>query len=247
MHSRVISLLVLGFWLAATESLSAGMQRNKTMQARSGPAQNPGPIQRTEPARPSSLIGIQARQIQVGIETKFLPDLLLQDQNGRRVRFYSDLIKDKIVLISFFFTSCTSTCPTQAEVFSNLQVALGDRLGKKVFLISVTIDPETDTARRLSTWGAQHNVRKGWTLVTGAKDDMRKLVGHLTGNPLGRIDLHSPFIYIGNDQNSRGNTDAFWRVEPIDKPGNDRIFLARQLNGVNPAVTVFVGALSSDI
>lgn len=157
-------------------------------------------IRRSEARQHVATNGLQATRIQVGTETKFLPDLLLLDENGRKVRFYSDLIKGKTVLISFFYTSCTYTCLIQSDVFSRLQAELGDRLGKEVFLISVTIDPETDTPQRLKTWGAQHGLKKGWTLVTGSKGDMSKLVGHLTGNPLGRIELHSPFIYIGNDK-----------------------------------------------
>jgi protein SCO1 len=160
-------------------------------------------IRRCEARQHLATNGLQARRIQVGTETKFLPDLLLLDQNGRKVRFYSDLIKGKTVLISFFYTSCIYTCLIQGDVFSRLQAELGDRLGKEVFLISVTIDPETDTPQRLKTWGAQHGLKNGWTLVTGSRGDMSTLVGHLTGNPLGRIELHSPFIYIGNDKRSR--------------------------------------------
>jgi protein SCO1/2 len=149
---------------------------------------------------PPTFNGIRCKQINVGTETKFLPDLILLDQNGRKIRFYSDLIKNKVVLISFFYTSCTYTCLMQGKVFSELQAALGERLGKDVFLVSVSMDPETDTPRRLKSWAVQHGLRKGWTLVTGGKDDMAKLVGHLTGNPLGRIEMHSPFIYVGNDK-----------------------------------------------
>src|SRR5688572_6035180 len=69
-----------------------------------------------------------------------IPDLVLHDQDGKKVRFYSDLIKDKVVVLSFFYTSCTYTCTLQGKVFSELQSLLGERLGKSVFLISVTID-----------------------------------------------------------------------------------------------------------
>jgi cytochrome oxidase Cu insertion factor (SCO1/SenC/PrrC family) len=62
------------------------------------------------------------------------------------------------------------------------------------------MDPETDTPEHLKTWAAQQGLRKGWTLVTGGKVEMAKLVGHLTGDPLGRIEMLSSFIYIGNDK-----------------------------------------------
>jgi protein SCO1/2 len=152
---------------------------------------------------PPTLTGIPCKQINVGRETKFLPDLVLLDQNGRKVRFYTDLIKDKSVLISFFYTSCGYTCLRQGKVFADLQTELGKRLGKDIFLISVTRDPGTDTPERLKSWGKQYGARKGWTLITGRKTDMAKLVGHLTGDPLGRPEMHSPFIYIGNDKKNK--------------------------------------------
>ncbi|MGA9767574.1 MAG: SCO family protein [Blastocatellia bacterium] len=200
MRLRLITLILLCFWPMTGQKPSAAMQEGPNIQLeldKSKVARN-RPDDKARP--PATLFGIHCKQINVGKETKFLPDLVLLDQDSRRVRFYSDLIKDKVVLISFFYTSCTYTCQMQGKVFSELQTEIGERLGKDVFLISVTMDPETDTPERLKDWAAQHGLRKGWTLVTGSKDEMAKLVGHLTGNPLGRIEMHSPFIYMGNDK-----------------------------------------------
>lgn len=200
MRLRIITLILLCLWLMAGQKSSAETQEDRDIQ----PVLDKGKTARSRPENavqpPPALTGIRSKQIQVGTETKFLPDLTLRDQNNRRVRFYSDLIKDKVVLISFFYTSCTYTCLMQGKVFSELQAELGKRLGKEVFLISVTMDPETDTPARLKSWAAQQGLRDGWTLVTGSQEEMVKLVGHLTGNPLGRIEMHSSFIYIGNDK-----------------------------------------------
>lgn len=200
MRLRSITLILLCLWLMSWQKLSATIQEGRNIQSRAdnGKADRSRPDDGAQP--PLTFIGISCKQINVGTETKLLPDLVLLDQNGRRVPFYSDLIKDKVVLISFFYTSCTYTCLMQGEVFSELQTELGERLGKDVFLISVTMDLETDTPERLKRWAAQHELRKGWSLVTGGKDDMAKLVGHLTGDPLGRIEMLSSFIYIGNDK-----------------------------------------------
>ena len=75
---------------------------------------------------PHGLFDVRGKTIKVGTETKFLPDLELRDQNNRRVHFYGDLIKGRIVLISFFYTSCTYTCLMQGKVFADLQA---ERLG----------------------------------------------------------------------------------------------------------------------
>lgn len=128
-----------------------------------------------------------------------IPDVKVSDQRGREVRFYSDLIRGRVVVISFFFTSCTLVCPMQGRVLAKLQTQLGPRLGKDVFLISVSKDPKTDTPARLKRWGADFGVGQGWTLVTGAEGVMKKLVWDFTGEPLGP-QLHSPFVLIGNDR-----------------------------------------------
>ena len=78
---------------------------------------------------------------------KYFSDVELIKQDGEKVRFYSDVLKNKVVVINTFFTTCTSICPPMNRNFEKIQEALGDRLGKEVFLVSITVDPETDTQR----------------------------------------------------------------------------------------------------
>ncbi len=132
-----------------------------------------------------------------GVGKVEIPDLLLRDHEGRKVRFYSDLIKDKVVVLSFFYTSCIYSCSMQGKTFSALQSLLGDRLGKSVFLISVTTDPAKDTPAQLKAWGKRYDVQPGWTLVTGDVSEMNKLLLPFTGNPAGG-GMHLPTTFIGN-------------------------------------------------
>jgi protein SCO1/2 len=134
-----------------------------------------------------------------GAGTIQIPDLDVRDQDGRKLRFYSDLIKDKVVVLSFFYTSCTYTCTMQGQTFSKLQSLLGERLGKSVFLISVTTDPTRDDSAQLKSWGKRYNVQAGWTLVTGKEPELNKLLLEFTGNRAGG-DMHLPSIFIGNDR-----------------------------------------------
>lgn len=158
MRLRLIALTLLCFWLMTGQKPSAAIQEGLNIQLglAKGKVALSRPDDKAQP--PPTLIGIPCKEIQVGTETKFLPDLALIDQDGRSVHFYSDLIKDKIVLISFFYTSCAYTCLMQGKVLSELQAELGERLGKEVFLISVTMDPETDTPGPLKIWGAQQGL-----------------------------------------------------------------------------------------
>src|SRR5213593_551358 len=76
---------------------------------------------------------------------EYFPNVVFRTQDGARVRFYDDLIKGKVVLINFFFTSCTSICPRTTDNLAKVEEALGDRLGRDVRMISITVDPTTDT------------------------------------------------------------------------------------------------------
>jgi len=136
-----------------------------------------------------------------------IPDQVLVDQEGRQVRFYSDLIKDKVVVLSFFYTSCIYICTKQGKTFSELQALLGERLGKSVFLITVTTDPVNDKPARLKAWGKRHGVQPGWTLVTGDAARLNKLLIPFTGNPAG-AGMHLPSTFIGNDKTGRWTSAA---------------------------------------
>ena len=128
-----------------------------------------------------------------------IPDLLVQDHDGVERRFYSDLIKDKVVILNFFFTSCPNFCPTMSVKLRKLQNALGDRLGKDVFFITVTKDPETDTVARLREWRKKFDSKSGWTMITGDVKTISKIVYDFTGDPLGK-DMHNTIFIIGNDK-----------------------------------------------
>ena len=138
------------------------------------------------------------REIVIAGRTLYVPDVWVVTQDGKKVRFYSDLIKDKSVAIGFFFTSCTFVCTWHGELFSGFQKHLGSRLGKDIFLISVSMDPKTDTPARLRDWGARYGRRSGWTLVTGRTAEMNELLQSLTGNTVGPKETHSSFLYIYN-------------------------------------------------
>ncbi len=128
-----------------------------------------------------------------------VPDLLLTDQDGRKVRFYSDLIQDKVVVLNFVYTSCYYRCTRQGKIFSDLQSLLGERLGKSVILISVTTDPAKDTPAQLKAWSKRFNVQPGWSLVTGEVPAMNTLLLPFTGSSAGG-GMHLPATFIGNDK-----------------------------------------------
>src|SRR5689334_14554734 len=73
------------------------------------------------------------------------PNVELITQYGKKVRFYDDLIKGKVVAIELIYTTCKYNCPLETARMVQLQKLMGDRMGKDVFFYSITIEPEHDT------------------------------------------------------------------------------------------------------
>ena len=129
---------------------------------------------------------------------KYFSDVELVNQDGQRVRFYSDVLKNKIVVINTFFTTCTNICPPMNRNFEKMQDALGDRLGKDVFLVSITVDPETDTPTRLKEYGSRFHARPGWMFLTGNKENVDWALYKL-GQYVETKDAHTSIFIIGNE------------------------------------------------
>ena len=127
-----------------------------------------------------------------------IPDVELLDQDGRTIHFYTDLVKGKVVAVQFIFTTCTTICPPLGATFARVQKDLGERAGREVRLISVSVDPATDTPERMKAWGAKFKAGAGWTFVTGQKpqvDELLRALGASSASP----SEHTPALLIGND------------------------------------------------
>jgi len=127
-----------------------------------------------------------------------IPDVEVLDQEGNAIHFYSDLIKGKTVAINFIFTNCTTICPPLAATFARVQKEMGDKVGRDVHFISISVDPLTDTPERLKAWGAKFKAGSGWTFVTGNKQEIDRLLNAL-GAAVSRREDHTPSVIIGND------------------------------------------------
>jgi protein SCO1 len=128
-----------------------------------------------------------------------VPDTELVNQNGQKVHLYSDLVKDRVVALSFIFTTCPTICNTIGINLGRLQKELGPALERDVALISISVDPVTDTPERLKAWGKTFGAGPGWTLLTGDKDRVTQLLKTLEAYTPD-IQNHSPFLLIVNDR-----------------------------------------------
>jgi len=128
---------------------------------------------------------------------EYFSDVRLVTHDGREVRFYSDMLKDKVVLVHFFYTNCKTTAALQAKVISDLQPLLGERLGRDIFIISITVDPAVDTIDKVRDYAKAFRPRKGWVFLTGKKqnvDWVNYRLGNYTENP----EAHAALFLLGN-------------------------------------------------
>ena len=156
--------------------------------------------QKPKPAEPASLSKTdngQSTPARTPAE-KYFSDVELINQDGEKVRFYSDVLKNKIVVINTFFTTCTNICPPMNRNFEKIQEALGDRFGKDTFLVSITVDPETDTPTRLKEYASRFHARPGWMFLTGKKENVDWALYKL-GQYVETKDEHTSIFIIGNE------------------------------------------------
>ncbi|MFL5289927.1 MAG: SCO family protein, partial [Myxococcales bacterium] len=104
---------------------------------------------------------------------EYFPNVALTTQDGKVVRLFDDLLKGKKVAVNLIYTRCTATCPLETAKLSQVAKILGDRLGKEIFFVSISIDPEHDTPEVLKAYAAKFHTPPGWTFVTGDDNDIK--------------------------------------------------------------------------
>lgn len=129
---------------------------------------------------------------------KYFGEIPLIDQNGQEHSLYSDLLKDKVVVINAMFTSCTGSCPVMAGRLVKVQSYLGDRLGKDAHILSISVDPTTDTPEKLASYAESFRARPGWFFLTGEKANVDEALRKL-GQYVEDKETHLSVMIIGNE------------------------------------------------
>lgn len=130
----------------------------------------------------------------------YFTDTVLVDHNGEEVRFYSDLMDGKVVVIESMFTTCVAVCPVIAGKMRRIAEAAGDRLGRDVQLISISVDPAVDTPAKMREYARRHKApAAGWTFLTGSPANVRAVLGKL-GFAVEDKDAHSTILLMGNER-----------------------------------------------
>jgi protein SCO1/2 len=120
------------------------------------------------------------------IRQRYFPNLVLTTHEGKQVKFYDDLVKDKIVVFNMFYAKCEGICSPVTRNLVRVQNLLGDRVGKDIFFYSFSLKPKEDTVAALKHYAEMHKVKPGWLFLTGSADDMetiRRKLGFVDPDP----------------------------------------------------------------
>lgn len=130
---------------------------------------------------------------------RFFPNVAFRTQDDKPVRFYDDVIKGRKVLINFMYTDCSSTCPRTTANLVRLQKELGDRAGRDVFFVSITLTPEHDSPDVLKKYALAQGCHDGWLFLTGAMADINRVRRRLGVYDNPDISQHVGILTYGNE------------------------------------------------
>jgi protein SCO1 len=159
------------------------------------------------------------------LRKRYFPNFELTTHEGKKVRFYDDLIKDKIVVINFMYANCQGICMPITMNLKRVQSLLGDRVGKEIFFYSITLKPKEDSFEVLKRYVRAHKIKPGWTFLTGQPDEidaLRRKLGFKDAKAKLDKDLtnHTGMVRYGNEPRQwwamfPGKANAPWIVESI--------------------------------
>ena len=170
------------------------------------------------------------------------PNVPVVTHEGKIVRFYDDLIKNKTVMINFTYTNCQGICPGMTANLEQVYKEFGERMGKDIFMYSISLQPEHDTPAALKAYTDMHKIKSGWTFLTGTKANielLREHLGYKFSDPL-----------LDNDRSQHLGVVKFG-IEPLERWGmapamSDAKYLAEYVrwmepNGSRPVLSELIG------
>ena len=128
----------------------------------------------------------------------YFTDLELVAHDGRKLRFYSDVLEGRTVLINVIYTNCKDACPLITHKLNEVRALIGEQFGREVQFVSLSSDPERDSPAALRAFAQKQGVDlSGWTFLTGNKnnvDHILKKLGQFSPN----VEEHSTLLIAGN-------------------------------------------------
>ena len=174
------------------------------------------------PCAAEKALAAKSPKSQEMVAREYFTDLPLVTHQGKQVRFYSDVLEDRVVLINGVCTGCKGIASGQAQVLSQLQVMLGDSLGRDVFIVSITLDPVTDDPEKIREYAEGLGSGPGWIFLSGTPQNVRQVTAKL-GMDLDDLQSGRGAYLLGNVKTT------LWMKAPAHALAAD---LYRQIQGL---------------
>jgi protein SCO1 len=139
-----------------------------------------------------------------GPRAGYFPNAVFETHEGRKVRFYDDIVRGRVVTFNMMYTACSATCPTVTANLMAVQQALDSRVGRDIHMVSISLLPDFDTPAHLMVYAKQYGVKPGWTFLTGKHAEMdrvRRLLGLYDTDPAedAKPARHTGMLCVGNE------------------------------------------------
>ena len=160
------------------------------------------------------------------LRRRYFPNIELTTSTGRKVRFYDDLLRDRIVIINLMYADCDGICPVTTANLKRVRTLLREQIKKDIFIYSLTLKPEQDSPAALSAYADMHGVNDPqWLFLTGKPDEV-DLLRHKIGfaDPDPEVDRdksrHSGMLRYGNEPacvwgTCQGSAEPEWIAQEI--------------------------------
>lgn len=137
-----------------------------------------------------------------------IPNVPVLTHEGQSVRFYDDLVKGRVVMLNVMYATCGDSCPLITQNLRRVQELLGDRMGRDLFMYSITLQPEIDTVQKLRTYARLFQLKPGWQFLTGKRADIEQLriaLGFYDPDPIidASLSQHTGILRYGNERLNR--------------------------------------------
>ena len=159
----------------------------------------------------------------------YFTNLEVISQDGERLQFYDDVLKDKVVVISFIFTNCQGACPLMTRNLTMIRDMLRENERAEIQFVTISLDPVRDTPAAMKEFAQTHDAdQEGWLFLTGKPENVNsvtKLLGTFTDD----LEAHTTMLLAANVRNSH------WTKIPPNVPPNGVVERLRLLVEDNAA------------
>ena len=144
---------------------------------------------------------------------EYFTNLELINQDGETVRFFDDVLKDKVVVINFIFTNCKGACPLITHKLTLVRDGLEGKIGDPIQFVTLSLDPTRDTPAAMKEFAKTHHAdHEGWTFLTGKSENLDSIIKRL-GQFTDDLEAHSTMMLVGNVKS------AHWmKIQPQEMP-----------------------------